>query len=186
MNIKTRRVWGLHPNDYDYWMDRATEAAFADLADGEQVVSDNRTDVFYDSPEAAVRMAICILKKFNEQPDDMMSGPVLDIEFKKEEDERRAARSIGKQPQYCERRYRWSGEPQIVAQMIEDGEDREVRFIRPCEIMLYCTKKVKKTIEIDGVTWTREVEETFESDWYPGVPEEITFTIYAQRIVEIS
>ena len=186
MNINTRRVWVLHTNNSSYWMDHAVETAIAELTGGKQVISNDLVDVFYASPEDAIQMATCILKKLNEQSEDVMSGPDFDVEFKKEEDEMQAARSIGKRPQNCERRYRWSGEPQFIEQKIEDEGDREVRFIRPCEIMLYCTKKVKKAIEIDGVTWTREVEETFESDWYPGEPEEITFVIYTHRIVEIS
>ena len=187
MNINTRRIWRLQPDDSSYWMNRALEAAEQDSDGVGQLVCGDLTDAFYTTPEAAAKAAIFILKKLIELPDGPLVAPAPGTEFKSEEDETQAARSIGKRPLNCERRLRWSGEPQIDTRMIEDGEDwRKVYLIRPCEIMLYFTKKVKKTIEVDGVTWTREVEETLESDWYPGEPEEITFTIYSQWVVEIS
>lgn len=187
MNITNRRIWRLQPDDSSYWMNRALEAAEQDVNGVGRLVVGDLTDVLYATPEAAARAAVLILKKLNELPDGPLTAPSNGTEFKNEEDETQAARSIGKRPLNCERRFRWSGEPQIDTLMIEDGEDkRKVCLIRPCEIMLYFAKKVKKTIEVDGITWTREVEETLESDWYPGEPEEITFTIYAQWVVEIS
>lgn len=189
MNINTRLIWRLQPDgDNFYWMNRALEAAEQDSDGGGRLVCGDLTDAFYTTPEAAAKAAIFILKKLIELPDGPLVAPAPGTDFKNEEDEMQAARSIGKRPLNCERRYRWSGEPQIETRMIEDGEGwRKVCLIRPCEIMFYFDKKVKKTIEVDGVTWTREVEETLESDWFPAEePDETTFTIYSQWMVEIS
>jgi len=188
MNITNRRIWRLQPDDGNfYWMNRALEAAEQDSDGVGRLICGDLTDALYTTPEAAAEAAMLILKKLNELPDGPLVAPLPGTEFESEEDETQAARSIGKRPLNCERRLRWSGEPQINTLMIEDGEDkRKVCLIRPCEIMLYFNKKVKKTIEVDGMTWTREVEEMLESDWYPGEPEEIAFTIYSQWVVEIS
>lgn len=188
MNINTRRIWRLQPDgDSNYWMNRALEAAEQDTDGTGRLVCGDLTDAFYTTPEAAVAAATLILKKLLELLAEQ-GGPAPGTDFKNEEDEMQAAQSIGKRPFDCDARYRWSGEPQIDTQMIEDGEGwRKVCLIRPCEIMFYFDKKVKKTIEVDGVTWTREVEETLESDWFPAEePDEITFTIYSQWMVEIS
>jgi hypothetical protein len=76
---------------------------------------------------------------------------------------------------------RWSAPPQITW----DPEKGSIVMERATEVRWTLNRTVRKEIQVEGETWTRESIEAQVSSWFRGSPEIVVVHVWSGEIVEI-
>lgn len=179
MNITKRTIWKLDLGDQGHWIQRACEDITKELGIGRVDLD----DVAFATPEVAVEVGRQVMQKLAEHtPYCHNTG------FADKKDDEKALSEVGLSgglhlisSSGVRQESRWSDPPQITW----DPAKGSIVMERPTECRWTLSRTVRKEILVEGETWTREVVETQESNWYRGSPEIAVVHVWSGEIVEI-
>jgi len=180
MNITKRKIWKLDLGDLGHWVQRVCEDIRQELG----IDRVDLDDVAFATPEAAIEVAERVMKKLAERTPYCNNTGFAD---KKDDDKalgevgmsglRHLLSSAG-----VRQETRWSAPPQITW----DPEKGSITMERAVEVRWVTNRTVRREIQVEGETWTRDVVETKESSWYQGSPETTVIYVWSGELVEIS
>jgi hypothetical protein len=166
MNFTKQTLFALDDDWNDsYWLNRAVEEILVEWG----FPSHHLDDVRFQTQDAAHDAAIQILQRLaaltphcNYPTFDSNEGLVT------------ATKQLGSRPIAAKptTQGRFIGEPTF-----EILEGVSVEMVRPTEVRLVSPGKTVKTIVVDDETWTKEVPDDRESEWFKGDPDRIRLGI---------
>lgn len=178
MNITKRTIWKLDLGDRGHWVQRACEDIGQELGIGRADLD----DVAFATPEAAIEVGERVLQKLVEHT------PYCHTGFADKKDDDKALAEVGMSglrhlvsSSGARQETRWSAQPQITW----DPEKGSITMERAMEVRWVTNRTVRKEIQVEGETWTRDLVETQESGWYRGSPEIVVVHVWSEELVEI-
>ena len=176
MNITKRKIWKLLIR-IAIRTGRACEDITKDLGIGQV----DAGDIAFTTPEAAVAFGKLVLQKLVDLT------PLCNASFADKNESNKALNEVGIDHQRfipnsgARQESRWAADPQITW----DSARGSIVMERGTEVRWVMNQTVRKEIQVEGETWTREFIETRESSWYPGKTEITVFHVWSEELVEI-
>lgn len=177
MNITKRTIWKLDFGDRGHWMERACEDIAKELGCGRTDLD----DVAFATPEVAVEVGKLVLQKLADLT------PWCDAEFADVSDRNKALSEVGGDHRFGTnfpgtlREARWASDPKITW----ESATGSIVMERATEVRWVMNRTVRREIQVEGETWTREFNETQESSWYQGSPDITVLYVGLNKTVEI-
>lgn len=179
MNITKRTIWKLDLGDRGYSIERACEDIGRELG----IDRVDLDDVAFATPEAAIGVGERVLQKLVEHT------PYCHTGFADAKESDKALAEVGMSgvrhlisSSGVRQETRWSAPPQITW----DPEKGSITMERAMEVRWVTNRTVRREIQVEGETWSRDVVETQESSWYRGCPETTVIHVWSGELVEIS
>jgi len=165
MNFTKQTLFALDDWHDNYWLRRAEEELLAEWG----ISSSSMGDLRFQTLDAAQNAAIQILRRLA-----ALTPYCNNPHFESHDDLHTAKSRLGSRP-LCVNpttQGRFIGEPTFT---ILEGVC--VEMVRPTEVRLVSTGKTVKTIVVDDETWTKEVPDDRESEWFKGHSDRIRLGI---------
>lgn len=165
MNFTKQTHFALDDWHDNYWLRRAEEELLAEWG----IRSHDMCDLRFQTLDAAQNVAIQILRRLA-----ALTPHCNNPCFESQDDRHTATSQLGSRP-ICvtpTTQGRFIGEPTFTTL-----EGVYVEMVRPTEVRLVSPGKTVKTIVVDDETWTKEVPDDRESEWFKGDPERIRLGI---------